>query len=233
MRGQRGVARSADVVGPGTSLPVKVQLLRAGTTLFAERGFDATSVQAIVEAVGVTKGAFYHHFAAKEDLLYEIHDEILAAELWDAQRILARNLDPTKCLSLLIVSLIESIARFQAGVTVVLRDMHRLSPEKGRLIQETRHEYARLYLRVITRGQVQGLFRSDVNPSVVAYAVLGSCNWFYTWYSPSGTWSAHELGQQMAGIYLNALRPVAAQDRTAGAPGALSPGPRSSAARPG
>jgi hypothetical protein len=47
-----------------------------------------------------------------------------------------------------------------------------------------------------------------MNPKMVTYALLGSCNWFYTWYSSSGTWSAHELGQQIAGVYLNALRPV-------------------------
>ena len=45
------------------------RLLRAATTLFAEHGFDGTSVQEIVEAAGVTKGAMYHYFASKEDLL--------------------------------------------------------------------------------------------------------------------------------------------------------------------
>jgi AcrR family transcriptional regulator len=190
------------------SQPVKAQLLRAATVLFAAHGFDATSVQAIVEAVGVTKGAFYHYFAAKEDLLYEIHAEIVSTELRDAERILAKDLDASACLSLLIINLIESIAQFQAGVTVFFRDMHRLPPEKWRLVQETRREYAGLFLRVITRGQVQGTFRSDMNPKMVTYALLGSCNWFYTWYSSSGTWSAHELGQQIAGVYLNALRPI-------------------------
>jgi TetR/AcrR family transcriptional regulator, cholesterol catabolism regulator len=200
--------RSTPAAVRDRTVPMKSQLLRAGTMLFAERGFDATSVQAIVDAVGVTKGAFYHHFAAKEDLLYEIHADIMSTEARDAERILARRLDPSACLSLLIVSLIESIARFQPGVTVFLRDMHRLPPDKSRLVQEMRGEYARLFLRVISRGQVEGLFRSDMNADMVTYALLGSCNWFYTWYSPSGTWSAHELGQQVAGVYLNALQPI-------------------------
>ncbi len=190
------------------TVPMRGQLLRAGATLFAERGFDATSVQAIVEAVGVTKGAFYHYFTAKEDLLYEIHTEIVSGELWDAERILAQHLDPGACLTLLIVNLVESIARYQDGVTVFFRDMHRLPPDKWQLVQEMRREYAQLYLRVITQGQVEGAFRSDMNPKMVTYALLGSCNWFYTWYSSSGTWSAHELGQQLAGVYLNALHPV-------------------------
>lgn len=210
---RKSVPTRPDPTGPRReeTLPVKVQLVRAGTVLFAERGFDRASVQAIVEAVGVTKGAFYHYFAAKEDLLYEIHNEIVSTELSDAERILAQNLDPDECLWLLIVDLIESIARFQAGVTVFFRDMHRLPPDKWRLVQEARRAYSQVYLRVVTRGQLEGYFRADMNPKVVTYALLGTCNWFYAWYSPSGTWSAHELGRQLAGVYMNALRPADAQ----------------------
>jgi AcrR family transcriptional regulator len=224
MPAKRRSERPAAAAVRDTSEPVKGRLLQAATALFAERGFDATPVQAIVDAVGVTKGAFYHYFAAKEDLLYEIHAEIVSTELRDAERILAKGLDPSACLSLLIVNLIESIARFQAGVTVFFRDMHRLPPQRWRLVQDMRREYAHLFLRVIARGQVEGVFRSDMNPKMVTYALLGSCNWFYTWYSSSGTWSAHELGQQVAGVYLNALRPIdtrSAVDAGAGiAPGA-------------
>lgn len=190
------------------ALPVKMQLVHAGTVLFAERGFDRTSVQAVVEAAGVTKGAFYHYFAAKEDLLYEIHNEIVSTELVDAERILGQNLEPDECLQLLIVNLIESIAQFQAGVTVFFRDMHRLPPDKWRLVQQVRREYSQVFLRVVTKGQIEGYFRADMNPKVVTYALLGTCNWFYAWYSPSGTWSARELGRQLAGVYLNSLRPT-------------------------
>ena len=43
-------------------------LTRAAKTLFVERGFAATSVDQIVAKAGVAKGAFYHHFASKEDV---------------------------------------------------------------------------------------------------------------------------------------------------------------------
>jgi TetR/AcrR family transcriptional regulator, cholesterol catabolism regulator len=193
-------------------MPVKDRLVRASTLLFAERGFDATSVQAIVDTAGVTKGALYHHFAAKEDLLYEIHNEILSTEFGDAERIVGQGLATDECLRHLIVNLIESIALFQAGVTVFFREMHRLPPEKWRVVHEARRDYFRVYLELITRGQAEGMFRTDMNPKIVTLALFGTCNWFYTWYSPSGTWSARELGQQLAGVYLTALHPHARAD---------------------
>jgi AcrR family transcriptional regulator len=48
------------------------QLLRTATRLFAERGYDPTSVKDVVDAMGVGKGVFYWYFPSKEELLTEI-----------------------------------------------------------------------------------------------------------------------------------------------------------------
>ncbi|MEU0466265.1 TetR/AcrR family transcriptional regulator [Amycolatopsis sp. NPDC006131] len=48
------------------------RLQEAGTLLFYEKGFHATSVRDITEACGLTAGSLYNHFASKEDVLYSI-----------------------------------------------------------------------------------------------------------------------------------------------------------------
>jgi AcrR family transcriptional regulator len=50
-------------------LPVQERLIAASLRLFAAQGVEGTSVQEIVAAAGVTKGAMYHYFASKDDLL--------------------------------------------------------------------------------------------------------------------------------------------------------------------
>ena len=87
--------------------------------------------------------------------------------------------------------------------------MHRLSAQNWQSVQAHRDRYFRLYLDVVRRGQVEGVFRADVNPKMVTLAMFGTCNWFYTWYDPGGAWSANEIGVQLAGMHLQALRPVA------------------------
>lgn len=52
------------------------RLLLAALASFAEQGFDATSVQALLDATGLSKGAFYHHFASKDALLDAVVDEL-------------------------------------------------------------------------------------------------------------------------------------------------------------
>ena len=46
--------------------------------LFAERGYDATSLREIAERLGVTKAAVYYHFRTKEEILASLFDEQLA-----------------------------------------------------------------------------------------------------------------------------------------------------------
>lgn len=50
----------------------KQELLNAALDLFAEKGYDSTSINDIIEKVGVTKGAFYYYFKSKEQVLDEL-----------------------------------------------------------------------------------------------------------------------------------------------------------------
>jgi AcrR family transcriptional regulator len=55
------------------------RILEAALGCFAERGYDATSVAEICQRAGVSKGAFYHHFASKQALFVALLDQWLAA----------------------------------------------------------------------------------------------------------------------------------------------------------
>jgi AcrR family transcriptional regulator len=44
------------------------QLVAVATRLFSDRGFDGTSIEAVIEEAGVSRGSLYHHFANKEAL---------------------------------------------------------------------------------------------------------------------------------------------------------------------
>lgn len=50
------------------------QILDTAEALFYQRGYENTAVQDVLDAVGLSKGGFYHHFQSKEQLLDEICD---------------------------------------------------------------------------------------------------------------------------------------------------------------
>src|SRR5918993_37350 len=59
---------------PGYDSP---QILAAAVDLFIAHGYDATSVAAVAERLGLTKSALYHHYDSKEHLLRVALDEAL------------------------------------------------------------------------------------------------------------------------------------------------------------
>src|SRR3954462_5007786 len=70
-RRRRGGPRAGQA-GPGET---RAALLAAAEQVFAERGYRSASVDAVVAAAGLSKGAFYWHFKSKDDLLFALLDE--------------------------------------------------------------------------------------------------------------------------------------------------------------
>lgn len=88
------------------------RILRTAQGLILEKGYAGTSLADIVGALGVTKGAFFHHFAGKDELAralierYAERDHFVFADL--ARRADALSDDPVQA-ALLFVSLFEEL----------------------------------------------------------------------------------------------------------------------------
>ncbi|MCP8884271.1 TetR/AcrR family transcriptional regulator [Devosia sp. XJ19-1] len=66
------------------------QILDHAQALFFEKGYDRTTVQDLMAAAGVSKGGFYHHFSAKEDVLEAINVRLAAVSVKVIEEVLAR-----------------------------------------------------------------------------------------------------------------------------------------------
>jgi AcrR family transcriptional regulator len=73
--------------------------VRAARRLFAKRGYAGVGTEEIVRAAGVTRGALYHHFAGKRELLEAVYEQI-EAEVSEkiAAGALAATADPIEAL---------------------------------------------------------------------------------------------------------------------------------------
>ena len=94
------------------------KILDAAQALILDHGFSATSVDAVVQRAGITKGAFFHHFGSKADLAHELvrrysrmDQEHLAAQLERARRLAS---DPLQQILVLIGLYEEEFAALDA-----------------------------------------------------------------------------------------------------------------------
>lgn len=58
------------------SLLARKRILEAASVLFTQKGFDDTTIQDIMAASGLSKGAIYHYFKSKEDMIEELNNEM-------------------------------------------------------------------------------------------------------------------------------------------------------------
>lgn len=136
------------MVASRTSVPpaVRDQVLAAATRLFAERGFEGTTLQAVADVVGVTKPAVLHHFPSKEAL----HRAVLEGLLAHWAEVLPR----------LLLAATASEDRFDA----VFGELHRFfaeSPDRGRLVVR----------EILDRpGTVRDVLRGAMRPWIGAIA---------------------------------------------------------------
>ncbi|CAH0535513.1 Nucleoid occlusion factor SlmA [Vibrio stylophorae] len=68
----------------------RAELLSLAQTLFLEKGYEQTSMQDICSAAGVSKGALYHHFKSKEEVLDAMVDALMERAV-DKVSIIARD----------------------------------------------------------------------------------------------------------------------------------------------
>jgi len=187
--------------------PMQARLLAAATELFAEKGFDATSVQEVVERAQVTKGALYHYFDSKQDLLYEIYHSIISVQLAELERILAAGGPADQMLRAIIVSLVETTAARLNQAVVFGREMHRLDQNRLAAVRADRRRYHDLVRDVVARAQAAGDFAPVADADTVTQVIFGVVNQLPVWYRPSGTKSPAQLGSEIADLILAGLRP--------------------------
>jgi AcrR family transcriptional regulator len=185
----------------------KDAILAAAVDLFAAHGYDATSVSQVVAQAGVTKGALYHHFAAKEDLLFEIYHSLLTDQLANLDRIVAQGTDPATTLRDIIRSLIETTAEEAKAVAVFTREGSKLDEERWQRFRSDWRRYQDTVRGLIREAQAAGVFTSHASPEIISWAIFGVTNSMPTWFRPDGPKKPSEIADELADFVLAGLLP--------------------------
>ncbi|UNT00900.1 TetR/AcrR family transcriptional regulator [Streptomyces tubbatahanensis] len=181
--------------------------MEAATRLFAQQGYDRTSVQEIVEAAGVTKGALYHYFGSKDDLLHEIYSRLLRLQQERLDLLAGRQAPVEDRLRQVAADVVVTTIDNLDDAMIFFRSMHQLSPEKQKQVRAERRRYHERFRALIEEGRRDGVF-SDATPAdlVVDYH-FGSVHHLSSWYRPGGRLSPQEVADHLADLLLRSLRP--------------------------
>jgi AcrR family transcriptional regulator len=182
------------------------RIVASAVALFAEHGYDATSVNQIVRRAEVAKGALYHHFPSKDDLLYEVYRELVDRQLAGMKAILAKGANPADTLRELICDLVLTTAAQAQEAKVFAREGHRLGDENQSRLRQVRREIHDAVTELIRSAQRTGEFSRVASADVVTFTVFGVINELPVWYRPSGRKRPTTIADELSSLILAALQ---------------------------
>lgn len=180
------------------------QILEAAVELFITHGYDATSVAAVAERLGLTKSALYHHYESKEHLLGIALEQALGGLEGVLVEPGARSGTPGERLDYVLRGAVRVLVDRLPYVTLLLRVRGNSEVERGAL--ERRRAFDHRITGLVRDAQADGTVRADVDPSVATRLVFGMVNSIVEWYRPSGPEGAAELADDVLRIALDGLR---------------------------
>jgi AcrR family transcriptional regulator len=186
---------------------VRTRLLQAATKLFAEQGFEGTSVQSIVERAGVTKGALYHYFDSKDDLLHEIYARVLRMQTEHLLQIAESDLPLAERVRQAAADVVETSVANLDDTVIFFRSMHLLGAGRRAQVRAERRRYHESFRALVQQGQDSGEFRADVPAELVVDYFFGAVHHLDAWYRRRGHWSGRDIGWYFADLLMASLRP--------------------------
>jgi TetR/AcrR family transcriptional regulator, cholesterol catabolism regulator len=195
-----GTARTNDEMSSQTI----ALLLAAAVKLFSAQGYQSTSLQQIADEAGLTKGALYHHFRTKEDVLRRVHDDMIVEVIAASRPVMDAGLPADQALREMIRVHLRVIDTHGDAIGVFLRERRAFGPENWSEIKAKRDVIEDMFVQIITEGQRGGVFALDADPRLLAFGVLGMISWATEWFRP-GKVPARKIADMYADMVLAGL----------------------------
>lgn len=148
------------------------KILDVAAANFHQSGFQGTSLSDILQQAGISKGALYHHFTNKQELLYAVFDEVYACKFLARWLHTLNTQDPIEA----IAQTVEGIANEGLDEEMCLGcPVHNVAAELASCDENIRARVEGLYTKIqeiiaegVELGIAKGLVEADTNSKQVA-----------------------------------------------------------------
>lgn len=184
---------------------VREEILTSATTLFAERGYRAVTIDDIAANLGYTKSVIYYYFKSKNEILWQIFSRIFDTFFSSINAIRNEDLPPDVALAKMIRQHALNTMKNRATTAIYNREESELDAQQERQVRRMKRDYDALFESVFEAGVRQGVFR-DMPPHVAVGGMLGMCNWLYVWYDDKGPLSPEQIADHFVGLLSDGWR---------------------------
>ena len=183
------------------------EVVATAARLFAERGYQATSIGDLSEATGLAAGGLYHYIGSKEQLLFRICDELLEPLLEEARAIVARDAPAAEQLRELLRVWLAHIERHRYHMLVFAQERHVIAhDQQWQKVRRQRKEFVRILDGILARGEAAGTM-AFADRGLTLLALLGMVNYVPQWLRPRGRLAVEQIADGFCSLILRAGTP--------------------------
>lgn len=183
---------------------IQRSILKRAAAVFARVGYASSTINDLVEAAELSRGALYHYFPSKEAILCGILDDHLRRFLEMVDNAVDSDRPAIEQLRSVTAAIVDFNSRSPDEQIIILNDVNQLSDENRKRIKNLeRHIVDRLsdlLIRVDTHGKI-----TPANKRVYTMMYLGIVNYTFTWYDPHGKVGPAEYAELATDLFLNGL----------------------------
>lgn len=182
----------------------KSEIKSSAARLFRKKGFKATSMRDIAEAVGIKAASIYNHIRSKQELLEDLLLEIATLFTKEMMAIQNAQLDTQQKLERLIAVHVRLTVEHTDAIALIAGEwVHLEKPAKEKYLK-LRDDYELQFKEIIEEGKQEGLFKI-LDTEIILFSILSTLRWLYSWYSRNENYNQVELERQMTECLINGV----------------------------
>ncbi len=191
-----------------------LSIYRQAAVVIHAKGFDATSMGDIANAVDLTKGGLYYYIKGKQALLFAIMS--LALKLLQEQVVepAAEETDPERRLAALVSGHVRLVIHDTAVMTILATERDAMDAEHSAKLAERKDDYPGMLRDCIEEILARQDPSPRVDPAVAAHSLLGMVQWVVRWHHTESRMTEDELVEQLTNIVLYGIIPLPAAAQT-------------------
>jgi len=180
------------------------EIYRTAAQIILRKSYDATSINDIANALGMTKAGLYHYINGKKELLFDIMNFGLDELDEEVATPAGEIAEPTERLRFIIASHAQLVTRGQGAITILVDEITALTPAQNRIITRRKREYFNRLRELLNTLKAEGKLQ-DVDTTVATFSLLGMISWLSRWFRQNGALTQEQVAEQITKIALNGL----------------------------
>jgi AcrR family transcriptional regulator len=173
--------------------------------LFRKKGFTASSMQDIAEAVGMKAASLYNHIGSKQEILKDLLLNIAAAFTEGILDIEASSLSGMEKLEELVNLHVDLTFKYKDSISLITGEWVHLTEPELSLYRNQRIQYEEKFLAILKDCKKENLIDKNLNLDIALFSILSSLHWLYSWHIKNPKLGKTELAKQLKAVLLKGI----------------------------